>query len=140
MRKRILTLCVLLLAMTAMQTVFAALYYNIKVGGVEVNSDNASNITGSRIKVFRLFAILPLTYEIVCIVLKTLAANRTVELSPYLYPFLTTKPPVAFLLFIVLALFLKIRERRYLRSGKTREEYAAGKAALDCKSAEAKKP
>ena len=52
MRKRILTLCVLLLAMTAMQTVFAALYYNIKVGGVEVNSDNASNITGSRIKAY----------------------------------------------------------------------------------------
>ena len=52
MRKRILTLSVLLLAMTAMQTVFAALYYNIKVGGVEVNSDNASNITGSRIKAY----------------------------------------------------------------------------------------
>ncbi|MBO7140567.1 MAG: hypothetical protein J6W19_08375 [Prevotella sp.] len=49
MKLRLLSLIMLLLAMTMQAT--AARYYKIKVAGVEVNSDNASNITSSRISV-----------------------------------------------------------------------------------------
>lgn len=39
------------------------------------------------------------------------------------YPLLTIKPPLSFVLFLTLVLFIKIRELRFRRRGKTKEEY-----------------
>jgi hypothetical protein len=72
---------------------------------------------------FRLLAILPVAYELASIVLKTLCKNGTITLPLYASPFLTTKPPMTFAAFIALALFIKRRERVFLKNGRSYEEY-----------------
>lgn len=73
--------------------------------------------------VFRLFVLIPILYEAAIIVLKVLAGLQIIKLPPELFPLLTTKPPLAFAVFVVLALFIKRRERKFIKSGKTKEEY-----------------
>ena len=72
---------------------------------------------------FRLLAILPVLYELTCIVLKTLCKNGNITLPMYASCFLTTKPPMMFAAFVALALFIKKRERVFLKNGRTYEEY-----------------
>ncbi len=79
---------------------------------------------GKKLLIFRLFAILPVVYEAISVIIKVLASMGKLRLSIYICPFLTTKPPVMFVVFIALALFLKLRERRFEKQGKTKEEYA----------------
>ena len=79
---------------------------------------------GKKIYFFRSLVIIPFVYEIVCIALKIKAASYSDELMPVtLFPFLTTKPPLVFILFMALAIYLKIRERKFLKQGKTKEDY-----------------
>ncbi len=80
---------------------------------------------GKKLIVFRLLALIPIVYEAASIGLKTYASFFNVALPYYIYPFLTTKPPITFVVFVFLALFIKLRERRFLKRGKTREEYRA---------------
>lgn len=79
--------------------------------------------TGKRKLVFRLLSILPILYEASSIALKILANSKILELPPLLFPFLTTKPPMMFLVFIILALYVKYREHKFLKNGRTMEEY-----------------
>ena len=79
--------------------------------------------TGKRLAVFRSLAILPIVYEAASIILKLLASTKKISLSPVFFPFLTTKPPLEFIVFIALALFIKRRERKFKKNGKTIEEY-----------------
>lgn len=79
--------------------------------------------TGKRIIVFRLFAALPILYEAASVTLKILASMGRIKLSPAVFPFLTTKPPVGFLVFVAFAFFIKRRERMFIRHGKTKEDY-----------------
>ena len=79
--------------------------------------------TGKKIVVFRLFALLPVAYELVSIIVKLKAANRSIILAPYLYPLLTTKPPLCFMAFILLGLYMFRTKRKYLKKGKTIEQY-----------------
>lgn len=78
---------------------------------------------GKKLIIFRLFALLPLIYEAVSVTLKILSSMGTIALLPWFYPFLTTKPPLAFLMFIALGLHLKRREHSYIKRGKTAEEH-----------------
>ena len=78
---------------------------------------------GKKLIIFRLFALLPILYEAVSILLKLLAGLEKISLSPFFFPLLTTKPPFEFIVFIALALFIKRRERKFRKNGKTREEY-----------------
>ena len=79
---------------------------------------------GKSLIFFRLMALLPIFYEAACIILKLQAGRGIIRMPVWLYPLLTTKPPLAFLMFTVLGLILKKRERRFIRRGnKTREEY-----------------
>ena len=81
---------------------------------------------GKKIYIFRSFVLIPLTYEIVCIVLKIRIASFPTELLPVAsFPFLTTKPPLVFILFMALGIYIKIRERKFLKTGKTKEDYQA---------------
>lgn len=75
--------------------------------------------------IFRSFALLPVVYEAGCIVLKVLASRKEITVSPFFYPLFTVKPTMTFVLFIVLALYIKTRELRFRRHGKTHEEYKA---------------
>ena len=81
--------------------------------------------TGKSRLVFRSFALLPIAYEIACIVLKVMASRNRIRISPFLYPLFTVKPTMTFVLFIVLAFYIKTRELRFRRHGKTHEEYTA---------------
>jgi len=81
---------------------------------------------GKKIYIFRSFVLIPLIYEIVCIVLKIRIASFPTELLPVAsFPFLTTKPPLVFILFMALGIYIKIRERKFLKTGKTKEDYQA---------------
>ena len=80
---------------------------------------------GKWLIVFRLFAILPFAYEIGSIVVKALASLGNIVMPTHVYPLLTTKPPMTFLVFVALTFFIKKREWLYRRNGKTHEEYQA---------------
>lgn len=81
--------------------------------------------TGKWRYLFRSFTLLPIACEVGCIVLKVMASKFRITVSPYLYPLFTVKPTTAFILFVVLAFYVKTREWRFCRHGKTHEEYAA---------------
>lgn len=81
--------------------------------------------TGNKRYIFRAFAILPLAYEVTSIVLKGLSAANQIALPIWTFPLLTVKPPMAFLVFVILALYIKWRELLFRRHGKTHEDYEA---------------
>jgi hypothetical protein len=78
---------------------------------------------GKRIRLFRLMALLPVAYEVMTLVLKYFAAKRQINMSLFMFPLLPVKPPMTFVVFIVLALWTKTREKRFIRHGGTQEEY-----------------
>ena len=79
--------------------------------------------TGKKTIILRLFALLPIAYEIACFVLKVKSARGTVSLPLWSFPLLTVKPPMTFAFFVFIAMLVKVREYRYCRHGKTHEEY-----------------
>lgn len=90
-----------------------------------VNYNPKTHFQGKLIYLFRGFVLLPVAYEIGCICLKILAASGAMEMPVYLFPFLTTKPPVSFLLFLLVARYFKAIEQKFIRHGKTHEDYEA---------------
>ena len=78
---------------------------------------------GKTVHLFRLFALLPIGYEVFCMYLKIRAAEGGPAVPVWMYPLLPVKPVMTFVLFILLALFVKTRELRFRRHGKTRAEY-----------------
>ena len=79
---------------------------------------------GKWIYAFRCLAILPIAYEITSIVLKICVSCGAFILPPVIFPLLTTKPPLAFIVFIAAAFFVKNRERFFIKKGKTLEQFA----------------
>ncbi len=83
----------------------------------------AKIFTGRRLLVFRSFALLPILYEVGCTVLKFNAARNSDLMPVWTYPLLPAKPPMTFVLFLALVIYIKTRELRFCRHGRTREEY-----------------
>lgn len=79
---------------------------------------------GTKIRLFRACALLPIAYEAATIFLKFSAASGNV-LSVNFFPFLPAKPPMMFFVFTVFCLFMKRRERQFCEHGGTPEEYKA---------------
>ena len=79
--------------------------------------------TGKKVIIFRLFILVPIFYEIVCIVLKALASLGTMTMPTYMFPFLTTKPPMTFVVFVVLACYITFRGKLYNKHGLSSVEY-----------------
>ena len=79
--------------------------------------------TDGRRNVFRSFAFLPVLYEAASLTLKMLASTGRISLPVYVIPFLTTKPPLTFVAFACLVLFIKRREKVFLQNGKTPSDY-----------------
>ena len=88
-----------------------------------INYQPVRRFQGRKIYIFRSLVIVPILLEVASIVIKILGSSRIIIVSPIVIPLLTTKPPVAFLIFIASALFIKVREKYYLKKGKTSEEY-----------------
>lgn len=79
---------------------------------------------GKNLKYFRLLAIIPITYELVCLVLKTTIMFSSSLVVPfYIFPFLTNKPPVLFFVFMAIVVREKLQERKYLSLGHSKKEY-----------------
>ena len=79
--------------------------------------------TGKKVLVFRIFALLPIAYEIASIVFKFKAAMGEITLPIWSFSLLTVKPPMTFAVFVMLATHMKTRELRFCRHGRTHEEY-----------------
>ena len=79
--------------------------------------------TGKKIFIFRALTLLPIAYELASIYLKGCSAAGSIALPSWVFPLLTVKPPMTFVVFVFLAIFIKTRELRYCRHGKTHEEY-----------------
>lgn len=79
--------------------------------------------TGKLHIVFRLFSLLPIAYELGCVALKILAGMGRITLPVFLWPLLTTKPPVIFMIFLAITVFIKNRERSFRASGFTHQEF-----------------
>lgn len=73
--------------------------------------------------VFRYMALIPILYEVGSLVIRMLSAAEKIKPSFYIYPLLTTKAPMSFVMFAALALYIKFRERIFLINGKTRSDY-----------------
>lgn len=80
---------------------------------------------GKSLIVFRLFTLFPIAYELVSIWLKIRSSLGLVELPLWSCAFLTVKPPMTFVLFVILAVYVKTRELRFRRHGKTHQDYLA---------------
>lgn len=78
---------------------------------------------GKKIYIFRLFSLLPLFVALISYIIKVRAALGTIDLPFEIYPFLTTKPPFIYLLFISLSLWIKKRQKRLRKIGITKSEY-----------------
>ena len=88
-----------------------------------MNARPTKIFTGKKIYIFRAFTLLPIAYEVASIILKGSAAAGNILLPSWVFPLLTVKPPMTFLVFVFLAIHIKTRELRYCRHGKTHEEY-----------------
>ena len=84
---------------------------------------------GKKLIIFRLFALLPSLYELGSLAIKILASNSLIDIHPLLFPLLTTKPPVTFLIFVMMAFFIKNREKYFLKLGKTHEDFVTYETA-----------
>lgn len=78
---------------------------------------------GKKLLIFRWFAILPIIVAAVSYVIKVLSNMGDLSLPFYVYPFLTTKPPLMYLLFVILSFWIKNREKRFVKIGATKEDY-----------------
>ena len=74
---------------------------------------------------FRLLALLPVAYEVGCMMLKVMSSRQLIDLPFWAFSLLPVKPPMTFVLFLILAVFIKTRELRFRRHGKTHEDYQA---------------
>lgn len=75
------------------------------------------------IRQFRLLSLIPIIYEVGSLMIRMLSARGIITPSFYIYPILTTKPPMTFVFFVALVLYIKVRERRFKKHGKTHKQY-----------------
>jgi hypothetical protein len=88
-----------------------------------VNYIPQKHFQGKNLKYFRMLCILPLLYEAVFLILKILAFEGKITVPLISYALMPSKPPVMILFFIMMVLGMKRRERRFLATGLTREQY-----------------
>lgn len=88
-----------------------------------INYRPTKHFQGKKIGFFRFFSILPILFVLASYIIKVLIGIGELEISIYYYPFLTTKSPLVFLMFIVISIWIKHRERIFARFGLTKEEY-----------------
>lgn len=95
---------------------FACLHYFLNYTPTKV-------FQGKKIYIFRSFVALPIIFVLGSYVLKILTTLNSLVLPFYFYPFLTTKSPIVFGVFALVSLWIKNRERLFIRLGATKAEY-----------------
>ena len=81
--------------------------------------------TGKKVLILRFLSLVPVAWELASLWLKYRAASHQIILPFWVFPLLTVKPPMTFLLFMLLAIHIKAREHRFCRNGRSHEEYMA---------------
>ena len=82
-------------------------------------------LTGKKVLILRVLALLPLAWEATSWILKWKSAQGSITLPFWTFPLLTVKPPMTFVVFMLLAVHMKTRELRFCRHGRSHEEYLA---------------
>ena len=82
-------------------------------------------LTGKKVLILRVLVLLPLAWEAVSWILKWKSAQGSITLPFWFFPLLTVKPPLTFIVFMLLAVHMKTRELRFCRHGRSHEEYLA---------------
>lgn len=90
-----------------------------------LNAQPKRVLTGKKVLLLRVLALLPLAWEAASWILKWKSAQGSITLPFWVFPLLTVKPPVTFAVFILLALHMKTRELRFRRHGRSHTEYLA---------------
>jgi hypothetical protein len=72
---------------------------------------------------FRSLCIVPLLFALIAYILTVLAKFKFINMPFEVYPFLPTKSPLIYLVFICMSLWIKNRERIYVKFGATKKEY-----------------
>ena len=82
-------------------------------------------LTGKKVLILRVLVLLPLAWEAASWILKWKSAQGSITLPFWSFPLLTVKPPLTFIVFMLLAVHMKTRELRFCRHGRSHEEYLA---------------
>jgi hypothetical protein len=118
----VLDLTTSLLSQRVQVNVFADLFA-FSVFNFFINYSPKKVFVNKKLIIFRLFAIIPFAFVIASYVLNILSGTGAMNLSFFVYPFLATRSPIIFLIFVLVSLWTKNRERLFLRLGATKEEY-----------------
>ena len=80
---------------------------------------------GKKIYIFRLFALIPLIYALASYILKAVyILGDGANLPFFLFPFMTTKSPLVFGIFVTVSLWIKNREKIFIKIGSDKEHFA----------------
>lgn len=88
-----------------------------------INYSPKKYFKGRKIIIFRLFSLIPISFILLCYVLHILHGFAVINLPIFIYPFLTTKSPLLFALFVIISLWIRNREKWFIKLGATKEEY-----------------
>ena len=89
-----------------------------------VNYTPKKYFQGKKIYIFRLFSLLPIIYALISYILKTSYALGALGNLPFgFFPFMTTKSPLMVMIFVVISLWIKNREKIFIKIGSTKEQY-----------------
>ena len=75
------------------------------------------------IYIFRSFALFPLLFAVMAYIIRLYVDLGKVTVPFAVYPLLPTKPPLIYLLFILIVYWMKRRERNFRHLGGTEEQY-----------------
>ena len=89
-----------------------------------LNYTPEKHFKGKKIYILRAFIAIPIAFVIASYVLRIKIALTFQSMPFYIYPFLTTKAPLVFIVFCVASLWIKNRERIFIKLGATKTEYA----------------
>ncbi len=79
---------------------------------------------GKKIYIFRLLSLIPLLIAFSSYLIKGFANLGYYSIPFAISPFLTTKPPFIYLLFIIVTLWLKHQEKSFIKLGGNKEDYS----------------
>lgn len=88
-----------------------------------LNYELNSKYSKKTVLAFRSLCVLPLLFALVAYILTVLAKFEFITMPFEVYPFLPTKSPLVYLVFISMSLWIKNRERLYIKLGATKKEY-----------------
>lgn len=88
-----------------------------------INYTPTKHFRGKKVKYFRLFALIPVIYVLTCYTLKVCANEQLITIPFGVYLYMTTKSPFIHLIFALITLWLKYREKVFIKLGGTKKSY-----------------